>query len=83
MRESNKNLDAVAKVLKEEQKRTGIKLLWGTANLFSNPRYVHGAATTCNAEVFAYAAAQVKKAMEITHELGAPVTRSGADGKVT
>lgn len=70
LRESNKNLDAVAKVLKEEQKRTGIKLLWGTANLFSNPRYVHGAATTCNAEVFAYAAAQVKKAMEITHELG-------------
>ncbi|HEY1490037.1 MAG TPA: xylose isomerase, partial [Verrucomicrobiae bacterium] len=39
--ESNKNFDAVAKVLKEEQKRTGIKLLWGTANLFSNPRFVH------------------------------------------
>lgn len=56
--ESNKNLDAVVKVLKEEQQRTGIKLLWGTANLFSNPRYVHGAATTCNADVFAYAAAQ-------------------------
>ena len=70
LRESNKNLDAVAKVLKEEQKRTGIKLLWGTANLFSNPRYVHGAATSCNADVFAYAAAQVKKAMEVTHELG-------------
>ncbi len=68
--ESNKNLDAVAKVLKEEQQRTGIKLLWGTANLFSNPRYVHGAATTCNADVFAYAAAQVKKAMEVTKELG-------------
>jgi xylose isomerase len=48
--ESNKNLDAVAKVLQEEQARTGIKLLWGTANLFSNPRYVHGAATSCNAE---------------------------------
>ena len=42
--ESNRNLDAVVKVLKEEQKRTGIKLLWGTANLFSNARYVHGAA---------------------------------------
>ena len=68
--ESNKNLDAVVKVLKEEQQRTGIKLLWGTANLFSNPRYVHGAATTCNADVFAYAAAQVKKAMEATKELG-------------
>jgi xylose isomerase len=68
--ETNKNLDAVVKVLKEEQKRTGIKLLWGTANLFSNPRYVHGAATSCNADVFAFAAAQVKKALEITHELG-------------
>ncbi|MGC9942580.1 MAG: xylose isomerase [Verrucomicrobiota bacterium] len=68
--ESNKNFDAVAKVLKEEQKRTGIKLLWGTANLFSNPRFVHGASTSCNADVFAYAAAQVKKALEVTHELG-------------
>ena len=68
--ESNKNFDAVAKVLKEEQKRTGVKLLWGTANLFSNPRYVHGASTSCNADVFAYAAAQVKKAMEVTLELG-------------
>ena len=45
LRETNANLDAVVKVLKEEQQRTGIKLLWGTANLFSNPRYVHGAAT--------------------------------------
>jgi xylose isomerase len=68
--ETNKNLDAVVKVLKEEQKRTGIKLLWGTANLFSNPRFAHGAATSCNADVFAFAAAQVKKALEITHELG-------------
>ena len=68
--QTNKNLDAVVKVLKEEQKRTGIKLLWGTANLFSNPRFVHGASTSCNADVFAYAAAQVKKALEVTHELG-------------
>jgi xylose isomerase len=68
--ESNKNFDAVAKVLKEEQKRTGIKLLWGTANAFSNPRYMHGAGTSCNADVFAFAAAQIKKAMEVTHELG-------------
>ncbi|HQF14914.1 MAG TPA: xylose isomerase, partial [Thermogutta sp.] len=43
---------------------------WGTANLFSNPRYVHGAATSCNADAFAYAAAQVKKALEVTKELG-------------
>ncbi len=68
--ETNKNLDAVVKVLKEEQQRTGIKLLWGTANLFSNPRFMHGAATSPNSEVFAFAAAQVKKALEITHELG-------------
>jgi xylose isomerase len=68
--ESNKALDAVVKVLGEEQQRTGIKLLWGTANLFSHPRYMHGAATTCNADVFAYAAAQVKKAIEVTHQLG-------------
>ena len=68
--ETNKNLDAVVKVLKEEQQRTGIKLLWGTANLFSNPRYMHGAATSCNADAFAFAAAQVKKALEVTKELG-------------
>jgi xylose isomerase len=68
--ETNKNLDAVAKVLKEEQERTGIKLLWGTACLFAHPRYVHGAATSCNADVFAFAAAQVKKAIEVTHQLG-------------
>jgi xylose isomerase len=68
--ESNKNLDAVVKVLKEEQQRTGIKLLWGTANLFSNPRFVHGASTSCNADAFAFAGAQVKKALEVTKELG-------------
>jgi xylose isomerase len=70
LRETNKNLDAVVKVLKEEQDRTGIRLLWGTANLFTHPRFAQGAATSCNADVFAYAAAQVKKAMEVTHELG-------------
>jgi xylose isomerase len=70
LRETNANLDRVVKALKEEQQRTGIKLLWGTANLFSNRRFVHGAATSCNADVFAYAAAQVKKALEVTKELG-------------
>jgi xylose isomerase len=70
LRESNRNLDAVVKELKQEQKRTGIRLLWGTACLFAHPRYVHGAATSCNADVFAYAGAQVKKALEVTHELG-------------
>jgi xylose isomerase len=70
LRESHKNLDAVVKVLKQEQKRTGIQLLWGTACLFANPRYAMGAATSPNADVFAYAAAQVKKAIEVTHVLG-------------
>jgi xylose isomerase len=68
--ETNRFLDEVVKVLREHQEKTGIKLLWGTANLFSNPRFIHGAATSCNAEVFAYAAAQVKKALEVTLELG-------------
>ncbi len=58
------------RLLKQEQKRTGVKLLWGTACLFVHPRFCHGAATSCNAEVFAYAAAQVKKAIEVTHRLG-------------
>ena len=70
LRESNRNLDAVVRVLKEEQERTGIKLLWGTANMFSHPRYMHGASTSCNADVFAYAASQVKKCLEVTKELG-------------
>jgi xylose isomerase len=70
LRESNANLDTVVKALQEEQQRTGIELLWGTANLFGNPRYIHGAATSCNADVFAYAAAQVKKCLEVTRLLG-------------
>jgi xylose isomerase len=68
--ESNKNLDVVVDALEKHQQRTGIRLLWGTANLFSNPRYVHGAATSPNVDSFAYAAAQVKKAIEVTHRLG-------------
>ncbi len=48
----------------------GKKLLWGTANLFCNPRYVHGAGTSSTADVYAYAAAQIKKALDITIELG-------------
>ncbi|CAN5507175.1 xylose isomerase [soil metagenome] len=68
--ETNAILDKVVAKLKAKQNETGIKLLWGTANLFSNKRFVHGASTSCNADVFAYAAAQVKKAMEVTKELG-------------
>jgi len=68
--ESNRNFDRVAHSLKEHQEKSGVQLLWGTANLFSNPRFMHGAATSCNVEVFAYAAAQVKKCLEVTLMLG-------------
>jgi xylose isomerase len=68
--ESNKNLDQLVAHAKDLQKATGVKLLWGTANLFSNPRFMCGASTNPDAHVFAYAAAQVKKAMEATLELG-------------
>lgn len=70
LEETNENLDRIVSIAKELEKESGLKLLWGTANMFSNPRFVHGASTSCNADVFAYAAAQVKKAMEVTKELG-------------
>ncbi len=68
--ESNRNLDKLVAHAKDLQKATGVKLLWGTANLFSNRRYMCGAATNPDAHVFAYAAAQVKKALEVTKALG-------------
>ena len=68
--ESNRALDAVAETLAEEQERTGKKLLWGTACLFAHPRYAQGAATSPSLPVFTHAAAQVKKALEVTHRLG-------------
>ena len=67
---SNAALDQVVAKLKEKQAETGVKLLWGTACLFSHPRYSQGAATSPDANVYAYAGAQVKKALEATHELG-------------
>jgi len=70
LKTTNKNLDSVAKELERQQERTGRKLLWGTACLFVHPRYVHGAATSPCADVFARAGAQVKKALEVTHRLG-------------
>lgn len=69
LEETNQRLDIIVSLIEQEMKRTGIKLLWGTANLFSNKRFMNGAATSPNAEVFAYAAAQTKKAIEITHRL--------------
>lgn len=68
--ETNKRLDEIAKKAKQLQKDHGIQLLWGTANLFSNRRYLAGASTNPNPDIFAYAAAQVKKAMDITKDLG-------------
>ncbi|NLV91502.1 MAG: xylose isomerase [Firmicutes bacterium] len=70
LEETNANLDEIVALIQELMEETGIKLLWGTANLFNHPRFVHGAATSPNADVFAYAAAQVKKAMEVTKQLG-------------
>jgi xylose isomerase len=67
---TNRNLDRVVAHAKALQKSTGVGLLWGTANLFSHPRYMCGAATNPDPHVFAYAAAQVKKALEVTRELG-------------
>ena len=66
---SNDALDQVVAKLKEKQAETGVKLLWGTACLFSHPRYAQGAATSPDANVYAYAGAQVKKALEATTEL--------------
>jgi len=68
--ESKKNLEVMIEHAQGLMRKTGVKLLWGTANLFSNPRYMGGAATNPDPEVFAYAAAQVKKALEVTHKLG-------------
>ena len=64
------NLDAVVDSIAGHMERTGLHLLWGTANLFSHPRYAAGAATNPDPEVFAFAAAQVRSMLEATHRLG-------------
>ena len=69
-KESKANLEAILEHIQGSMKRTGVKLLWGTANLFSNRRYMSGAASNPNPEVFAFAAAQVKEVLEATHRLG-------------
>ncbi len=68
--ETQANLDAMIAEAEARMARTGLKLLWGTANLFSHPRYAAGAATNPDPEVFAYAAAQVRSMLEATHRLG-------------
>lgn len=64
------NLDEITDLIKTKMDETGIKLLWNTANMFSHPRYNNGAASTNHAEVYAYAAAQVKKGLDLSKKLG-------------
>ena len=68
--ESEKNLQAMVELAKERQEATGVQLLWGTANVFSNPRYMNGASTNPDFSVLAHAASQVKSAIDATVELG-------------
>jgi len=68
--ESNQNLDEIVDHVEEKMDETGVELLWGTAQLFMEPKFAHGAATSPNPDVFAHAAGQVKKAMEVTERLG-------------
>ena len=68
--ESNANVRAIADIFAKKMETSKTKLLWGTANLFSNRRFMSGAATNPDPDVFAYSAAQVKNVLEVTHELG-------------
>jgi xylose isomerase len=68
--ESNRNVREIAEIFARKMETSRTRLLWGTANLFSNRRYMAGAATNPDPDVFAYAAGQVKNVLEITHELG-------------
>lgn len=71
LRETFNNLDEIVSMIKDYMKDSKTKLLWNTANLFTHPRFVHGAGTSNHADVFAYSAAKVKKGLEIGKELGA------------
>ena len=68
--ETKDNLQQIVEYLRSKMDQTGIKLLWGTANCFGHPRYMHGAGTSCSADAFAYAAAQIKNAIDATIRLG-------------
>jgi len=68
--ESNKNVSTIAEIFARKMQETGVKLLWGTANMFSHRRFMAGAATNPDPEIFAWCAAQVKHALEVTHQLG-------------
>ncbi|KOP66474.1 xylose isomerase [Bacillus sp. FJAT-18019] len=71
LREFYSNIDTIVDSIEDHMKSTGKKLLWNTANMFTNPRFMHGAGTTCNADVYAHAAAQIKKGLEVGKRLGA------------
>ncbi|KAA0550198.1 xylose isomerase [Bacillus sp. BGMRC 2118] len=71
LKETFENLDKIVLLIKDYLNTSKTKLLWNTANMFSHPRWLNGAATSPNADVFAYAAAKVKKGLEIGKELGA------------
>ncbi len=68
--ESTKNLEAIVDYFAEKMEATGVKLLWGTANLFSHRRFMAGAATNPDPDVFAYSAATIKTCMDATMKLG-------------
>lgn len=68
--ETNKRLDEITDYILEKMNETGIKCLWGTANMFSNPRFMSGAGSTNSADVYCFAAAQTKKALDLTVKLG-------------
>ncbi len=70
LKETNANIDVMRDYIKAGMEKNGKKLLWGTANCFNHPRYMHGAGTSPYADVFAFAAAQIKKALETTVALG-------------
>lgn len=70
IKETNRRLDEISDYILEKMKGTDIKCLWGTANMFGNPRFMNGAGSTNSADVYAFAAAQVKKALDITVKLG-------------
>ena len=70
IKETNRRLDEISDYILAKMNETGIKCLWGTANLFSNPRYMNGAGSTNSADVYCFAAAQVKKAIDLTVKFG-------------
>ena len=85
LKESTKRLEQITDYALEKQKSSGVKLLWGTANAFSNPRYMNGAATNPNFDIVSYAGAQVKNALDATIKLGGEnyVFWGGREGYMT